>query len=61
MENLAINIGDRFIMYNAEECHLTESASAPGDILNYACCLMNMVLLARNLQDSYHEGDGGTI
>lgn len=61
VESLARRVVDRFAVYNADACQLEDGTLSPDGVLNYACSLMNMGLLARNLQDSCHEGNGDRI
>ena len=61
IEVLARRVVERFAVYSVDACHLEDGATAPDGVLNYACSLMNMGLLARNLQDASHEGDGNRI
>ena len=61
IEVLARRVVERFAVYSVDACHLEDGATAPDGVLNYACSLMNMGLLARNLQDASHEGDGDRI
>ena len=56
IESLARTLVDNVAVYNADTCQLEDGASALDGVLNYACSLMNMGLLARNLQDLCHEG-----
>ena len=61
VEGLARKVVASFAMYNAEECQLIESGHGPDGIFNYACTLMNMGMLARNMQDASSEGDGERV
>ena len=42
LENFAMKIADRFLMYNADECQLIEGTSNPDGIFNYAYGFMSM-------------------